>query len=184
MQPALHVASKTDANRIADMVNRAYRPSSLERGWTHEADLVAGERTTSEQVLSLFSPRSLVLVLCQGAAIVACVHLQNDDSEVYIGMLATEPSLQTQGLGKTMLSHAEQYAITHFNATVFRMSVLSSRTELIAFYERRGYARTGEVKAYPISAGVGLPLVEGLQVEALVKRLADSQFFLSAAQNT
>ncbi|MDB5991854.1 MAG: family N-acetyltransferase [Herbaspirillum sp.] len=79
-----------------------------------------------------------------------------------------------------MLSHAEQYAVTHFNATDFRMSVLSSRTELIAYYERRGYARTGEVKAYPISAGVGLPLVEGLQVEALVKRSTDSQFFLSA----
>ena len=176
MQPTLHVASKTDASRIADMVNRAYRPSSLDRGWTHEADLVIGERTTSEQILRLFSPQSLVLVLCQGAVIVACVHLQNDDSEVYIGMLATEPSLQTQGLGKKMLSHAEQYAMTYFNAKLFRMSVLSSRTELIAYYERRGYARTGKVEGYPISAGVGLPLVEGLQIETLVKRLTGAQF--------
>jgi len=86
-------------------------------------------------------------------------------------MLATEPSLQAQGLGKKMLSHAEQYAMAHFKAKVFRMSVLSSRTELIAYYERRGYARTGEVEGYPISAGVGLPLVDGLQVEGLVKKL-------------
>jgi len=177
MQPTLRVASKPDANEIATMVNRAYRPPLHEQGWTHEASLVAGERTTFEQVLSLFAPQSLILVLCHGAAIVACVHVQSDDSGVYIGMLATEPSLQAQGLGKQMLSHAEQYATAHFNATVFRMSVLSSRAELIAFYERRGYARTGEVEGYPVSTGVGQPLVEGLQVEALVKRLTDSPCF-------
>ena len=170
MQPILRIASKSDASEIAALVNKAYRPSPHERGWTHEADLVTGQRTSSEQVLSLFAPKSSILVLCQRSAIVACVHLQGGQSSVYIGMLATEPASQAQGLGKQMLFHAEQYAVEHFNATVFQMSVLSSRPELIAFYERRGYVRSGDVEEYPVSAGVGQPMVEGLQVEALVKR--------------
>lgn len=88
-------------------------------------------------------------------------------------MLATVPSLQTQGLGKQMLFLAEQYAVKHFNATVFRMNVLSGRPELMAFYERRGYIPTGEMQDYPVSAGVGQPIVEGLQIEGLVKPVAE-----------
>lgn len=173
MQPTLRVASEADTGEIATLVNRAYRPAPHERGWTHEADLVSGERTTTEQVLSLFGPQSTILVLCQGSAIVACVHLQGGQSCVYIGMLATDPACQAHGLGKQMLFQAEEYAAEHFGASVFKMSVLSSRPELMAFYERRGYVRTGEVEGYPISAGVGQPIVKGLQVVALSKELAN-----------
>jgi GNAT superfamily N-acetyltransferase len=110
--------------------------------------------------------------VCADAAIVACVYLQNGASGVYIGMLATEPVRQALGLGKQMLLHAEEYAKAHFDARAFRMSVLSSRPELIAFYERRGYVRKGDVEDFPVSAGVGVPLVDGLQLETLVKTVA------------
>lgn len=169
MQPLLRIASEFDASEIAALVNRAYRPSLHQRGWTHETDLVSGKRTSPEQVLSIFGPQSSILVLCQEAMIVACVHIQRGESSAYIGMLATEPQWQSRGLGKNMLACAEQYAVEHFEATTFKMSVLSSRPELISFYERRGYVRTGHVESYPVSAGVGQPLVAGLQVETLVK---------------
>lgn len=167
----LRIASKSDAVEITGLVNRAYRPQLPERGWTHESDLVAGDRTTPDQIIALFAPQSLVLVLCHDDTVVACVHLQSDGPYVYIGMLATEPSHQKLGLGKQMLLHAEKYAKAHFKPTAFRMSVLSSRVELIAFYERRGYVRNNDVKDYPVSAGVGQPLVEGLQVATMIKNV-------------
>jgi ribosomal protein S18 acetylase RimI-like enzyme len=157
---------------IASLVNRAYRPSVPERGWTHEANLVSGPRTTEEQVLSLDCSRSSILVLCQDTDIVACIHVKCGENSADIGMLATDPNHQMQGLGKQILNCAEQYALKHFGITTFKMSVLSSRTELIAFYERRGYARAGEVSSYPISAGIGEPILDGLQVEILVKQIA------------
>lgn len=166
----VRVASEADAGPIAELVNRAYRPAPQQRGWTHEAELVAGDRISAAQVSALFAAQSVVLVCCEGGGIIACVHLLAVDSGVYIGMLATDPARQAQGLGKQMLAHAEQYALRHFNASVFKMSVLSSRPELMAFYERRGYARTGEVEAYPVEAGVGRPLVDGLRVVSLVKQ--------------
>ncbi len=166
----MRIAHEADAKEITTLVNRAYRPLPQDAGWTHEAGLVAGTRTTAGQVLSLFRERSVVLLLCVGQRIVACVHVQGDPPGACIGMLATDPQLQARGLGKQMLLHAEQYARKHFGASVFRMSILSSRPELLAFYERRGYALTGEVEGYPLSAGVGQPLVEGIQVLSLMKR--------------
>ena len=50
------------------------------------------------------------------------------------------------------------------------MVVLSAREELIGFYLRRGYRRTGEVMDYPIEAGVGMPLYSELSIEVLEKR--------------
>jgi ribosomal protein S18 acetylase RimI-like enzyme len=91
-------------------------------------------------------------------------------------MLATNPKVQTQGLGKKMLTHAETYAIEHFKASVLKMSVLSSRPELLAFYERRGYVLTGDIEEYPLSADVGQPLVAGIHVLSLAKVPAIKEF--------
>jgi ribosomal protein S18 acetylase RimI-like enzyme len=81
---------------------------------------------TAEQVLALFHEQSTILLLCLGPKIVACVHVQGVQSGAYIGMLATNPAMQAQGLGKQMLLHAEAYATEHLKASVFKMSVLSS----------------------------------------------------------
>lgn len=162
-----------DSSKIASIVNRAYRPSVHELGWTHEAYLVSGQRTTEEQVLSLDCSRSSILVLCRDNDIVACIHVKCGHNSAEIGMLATDPNHQRHGLGKQILNCAEQYALEHFGITTFRMSVISSRLELIEFYERRGYARTGEVSSYPVSTGIGEPIEDGLQVEILIKQVAN-----------
>lgn len=169
MSPSLRTASESDAAEIALLVNRAYRPAPHERRWTHEADLISGPRTLAAQVRALFSSQSCILVLCAEQKIIACVHLLGEESSVYIGMLATDPALQTQGLGKQMLQHAERHAAAHFNASAFKMSVLSSRPELLAFYQRRGYVCTGEIEDYPVSAGVGQPLIKSLHLVGLSK---------------
>ncbi|MBP5986777.1 MAG: GNAT family N-acetyltransferase [Azonexus sp.] len=171
MKTFLRSASELDAGKIALLVNRAYRPLPHERGWTHEADLVTGRRTTEEQVLSLFCSQSSILVAHQDAEIVACVHVKASECSAEIGMLAIDPGYQTKGLGKLMLECAERHAMEQFGATVFNISVLSSRLELIAFYERRAYIRTGQTMAYPVSAGVGEPMVDGLRVETMTKKM-------------
>ncbi|MPN42312.1 hypothetical protein SDC9_189869 [bioreactor metagenome] len=127
-------------------------------------------------MLSLFQEQSTILLLCLGPEIVACVHVQGSPSGAYIGMLATNPTLQAQGVGKQMLLHAETYAIDHFGALELKMSVLSSRPELLALYERRGYVLTGEVEEYPMSAGVGQPMDPDTKVLSLAKTPANPSF--------
>lgn len=167
----LRVACQADADDISALVNRAYRPEPGAAGWTHEANLVAGERISTAQVSSQLQGPSIILLLCLGPKIVACVQVEPDQSGVYIGMLATEPHMQEQGLGKQMLLSAEAYALEHFVASLLKMSVLSSRPELLSFYERRGYVLTGVVEEYPLTANVGRPMIDGVQVLSLAKVL-------------
>lgn len=166
----LRIASDADSADVADLVNRAYRPDENSGGWTHESNMLAGPRISAQQVGALFGEKSAVLLLCDGARLVACVYVQGGEAGAYIGMLATDPARQVSGIGKQMLDHAEQYARQHFGAARFDISVLSGRPELLAFYERRGYVLTGEVEDFPVAAGVGEPKVDNIQILSLVKQ--------------
>jgi ribosomal protein S18 acetylase RimI-like enzyme len=82
--------------------------------------------------------------------ILACVHLERlDAGAVYLGMLTVRPTLQAGGLGRRLLAAAEEDARTRWEATRVEMTVIAVRAELIAWYERRGYARTGERRPFP-----------------------------------
>lgn len=165
------IANPLDSEDIARLVNKAYRPAFGVSGWTHEADLVSGSRTSASQVTeTLLKPNSIILVGIKDAAIVACVHIEKHGKESHIGMLAVNPELQGAGAGKQMLSEAESYANEVFAPEKFSMVVVSFRRELIAFYLRRGYQQTGVLMDYPLSQGVGTPKIPGLKLEVLQKQ--------------
>ena len=164
-------ASRLDADAIAQLVNKAYRPESGASGWTHEADLVAGNRTSASQVAETISkPDSVILLGLNSSEIVACVHIEKDGNNSYIGMLAVNPTLQGAGAGKQLLAYAENYAASVFGSEKFVIVVVSERTELISFYLRRGYQKTGAIMEYPLSAGAGTPKHTDLKIEVLEKQ--------------
>lgn len=166
----LRTASVADAIAIADLVNRAYRPEAGQAGWTHESGLVSGMRTSPDQVrAALARPHSVILVVGSTAEIVACVHVEQSGVAASIGMLAVAPALQGRGLGDRMLAAAERHATRVFGVATLTLTVVAPRAELLAFYERRGYRKTGAVAAYPVAQGVGTPRVPGLTIESLEK---------------
>ena len=165
-------ASKFDAEAITKLVNQAYRPVPDLAGWTHESNLVSGSRVSADQVADMLSkPDSIILVGFKDSVIIACVHVEKVESNCHIGMLAVAPNRQGAGDGKQMLAYAENYANEFFGAEKFVMVVVSLRSELIAFYLRRGYQKTGLVMDYPLSAGAGAPKYANLKVEVLEKHL-------------
>jgi ribosomal protein S18 acetylase RimI-like enzyme len=104
-------ACKLDAEAIAQLVNKAYRPEDGASGWTHESDLVSGSRICISQIEAILStPDSVIIVGLKGSEIVSCVHVEKDENHSHIGMLAVNPVLQGAGLGKQMLTQAESYA--------------------------------------------------------------------------
>lgn len=162
-------ATIEDAQAIAILVNSAYRPTGDIKGWTHESELISGERSNAKQVSSLVRDNSYVLVAVENGNIVACVHVEIHGLNAHIGMLATCPKIQGLGYGKEMLSYAENFASKNFSVTKYVMKVLLARKELLDFYIRRGYIKTDSTYDYPISAGVGSPKVTNLQVGVLEK---------------
>lgn len=167
MQPIIRMALENEAELISDLVNMAYRyPHPL--SWTNESAWIAGERTSVEAVKALMAKDSCLLVALIDNNIMACLHMGISGDTAHLGMLTVHPALQNQGVGKILLEYAEQYASHQLRLKLVEMVVLVERKELMAFYLRRGYVRTGNISPYP-STGFGKPRVAGLQIEVLQK---------------
>ena len=99
----------------------------------------------------------------------ACICVEKEGDYAYIGSFAVAPEYQNAGVGKQVLALAEAFALNVLGVKVLRMVVVSQRPELIAYYERRGYKKTGEIGEYPEHLNVGIPKVGGLTVTYLEK---------------
>lgn len=161
-----------EAGQIAALVNSAYRGESSKAGWTTEADLLGGQRTDVEEISGLIGQAASLILLClNGSDLVGSVHLEKSGDAACLGMLAVNPQLQGRGIGKTLLAEAESVVIDAWHADKMRMTVITIRPELIAYYQRRGYRRTGVLKTFPADIRFGIQKVEGLKLEWLEKGL-------------
>lgn len=171
-------ATAGDVPDLVALIESAYRGESSRAGWTTEADLLDGQRTDPEGVAEVVrDPDSRLLVLERDADLVACCQLERrtgggGEPVAYFGMFAVRPALQGAGLGRAVLAEAERTAVAEWSATRMQMTVISARAELIAWYERRGYARTGRRSPFPYGdERFGIPLRPDLDFELLVKPL-------------
>jgi ribosomal protein S18 acetylase RimI-like enzyme len=170
-------AGEQDLVALAALVNSAYRGETSRAGWTTEADLLGGQRTDPEALRAIVAaPGNVLLVLRAEPGPLACAHLQQKGGGVcHLGMLTVSPRLQGAGLGRKLLAAAENWAVRHMGATAIEMTVIDVREELIAWYERRGYERTGELRPFPYGdARFGAPLREDLRFAVLRRELPPS----------
>lgn len=172
---AVERAGPDDAEAIAALVNSAYRGDSSRAGWTTEADLVGGQRTDAPGILGTVESgnRRLLVHRAPGGELLACVLLEcKPGGGCYLGMLTVRPDRQAAGIGRRLLAAAERYAAAELGASYVEMTVIALRGELIAWYERRGYSRTGERRAFPYGdERFGLPRRPDLEFEVLLKPL-------------
>jgi ribosomal protein S18 acetylase RimI-like enzyme len=146
----LTTASPSDAPRLKALLEAAYRGDSARRGWTHEADILDDERVAPGEIERLLSdPAVTILTARDGAELIGCVAVTCKGTALaYLGMLCVAPDQQSAGLGRRLLDDAEDRARLAGMAAI-EMTVIESRAALIAWYERRGYSRTGETRPYP-----------------------------------
>ncbi|WP_372347124.1 GNAT family N-acetyltransferase [Streptomyces sp. KL116D] len=166
-------AVTADADALVALVESAYRGDDSRAGWTTEADILEGQRTDPQGVLDVIeNPGSRLLTVERDGTIVACCQLEHRDDHAYFGMFAVSPALQGAGLGKVIIAEAERFVRETWGVREMHMTVISVREELIAWYERRGYRRTGKMSPFPYGdERFGIPQRDDLQFELLVKPL-------------
>ncbi|MEU0683076.1 MULTISPECIES: GNAT family N-acetyltransferase [Streptomyces] len=166
-------ATDADVDALVELIESAYRGESSRAGWTTEADILQGQRTDPEGVLEVIkAPDSRLLTVEREGRIVACCQLEHRGDHAYFGMFAVSPALQGAGLGRAVIAEAERQARESWGVTEMHMTVITVREDLIAWYERRGYRRTGRTTPFPYGdERFGIPQRDDLAFELLVKEL-------------
>ncbi|HUD40457.1 MAG TPA: GNAT family N-acetyltransferase [Dokdonella sp.] len=189
---AFRWASAGDVAAIVALVESAYRGEASRAGWTTEADLLDGQRIDAQGVTALIESADASVLLAESdGELVACCELRRaqapdprrgrggatgpadaEPTSCYFGMFAVRPSAQGGGLGRRVIAHAERLAREDWGCERMRMTVIDLRTELIAWYERRGYRRSGVFEPFPYGdARFGIPRRPDLRFEVLEKPL-------------
>ncbi|MDL5156472.1 GNAT family N-acetyltransferase [Actinomycetospora termitidis] len=160
-----------DAPALLELIHAAYRGEGGSVGWTTEAELIDGPRTTLELLAEdLRNPAISLFVAGEHEGCCAVTHRAGEDTASF-GMFAVRPSAQGTGLGKVLQAAAEEHA-RQAGATTMELCVIDRRAELIAWYERRGYVRTGETRPFPYGEpGVGFPRGDDFRFAVLRKPL-------------
>ncbi len=170
---AFRAATGTDIPALVSLVTSAYRGDASKQGWTTEADMLDGQRIDADVLRrDIARTRSRIVIAERDGLLLACAHVAEEDGAGYFGMFSVRPDLQGGGVGKALLGEAERVAREEWGLSAMRMTVIDIRDELIAFYERRGYARTGIKKPFPYGDDrYGIPKRDDLRFEVLEKPL-------------
>ncbi len=171
--PAFRAATDADIDAIVALVTSAYRGDASRAGWTTEADLLDGARIDPDVLRGdIVREGSRVVLAERDGALLACAHVAIDGDAGYFGMFSVVPGLQGGGVGPPVLAECERIVRDEWRLPAMRMTVIDVRDELIAFYQRRGYRRTGILKPFPYGdARFGEPKRGDLRFEVLEKVL-------------
>jgi ribosomal protein S18 acetylase RimI-like enzyme len=161
-----------DIASLNTLINSAYRGEFSKKGWTTEAHLLEGGRTTEAELLDIILDTSnTILKYSENGKIIGCVLLKVKANELYLGMLTVSPDLQNSGIGKKLLHQAEVFAAA-IRLPKIIMTVITVREELIAWYKRNGYVDTGAREPFPVSDVFNPITQEPLEFMVLEKVIA------------
>jgi len=164
-------ASLEDVSFLNTLINSAYRGESSKKGWTTEAHILEGKRTTEEELTAIIKDeKSTILKYSDKDMIIGCVLLKENENELYLGMLSVSPALQNSGIGKKLMQQAEVFA-SEVGLSKIVMTVISVRDELISWYNRNGFVDTGLREPFPVSNVFSQTTSEPLEFMVLEKRI-------------
>ena len=154
-------ATLADAPALAQLINQAYRGAATPQSWTTENQLFEGPRIDVASVdkmvlLTRDHHTTLLKYVAASGQLLGCVYLEPKGKSLYLSTLAVALEAQAQGVGRQLLAHAEAQARQQ-GCTRILISVLSARPELLAWYERHGYQRTGQSEPFPATTQFGRP---------------------------
>lgn len=150
VQGISHV-DKQDIPVLVEIINESYRNDS-DGAWTTEAHLFdeGGKRIDAQELEDFLADQQNHLLKYESdGKILGTVSLTEKENAIYLGTLAVSPLSQGHGVGKKFLIAAKEFAQEKGKKEV-TLSAISVRKELIEWYERFGFKKTGNITPFPI----------------------------------
>ena len=162
-------AGAADVRGLVALMRAAYRGGE---GWAREDHLVRGNRIDAGGVRELLAS-GVMMVAGDPGRPWACWHVRDlGDGTAGLGAFAVSPTRQAAGTGRAAIAAAGHEAVARYGARRLRIEVLEPHSVLLAYYERRGFHRTGETRPFPADAVHAVPLVPDLRFLVLERPLS------------
>lgn len=144
-----------DILQIEILIETGYRREEARKGWTHEIDILSGDRLDKGEIEGLFNKSNVkfFVAIDETSKVQGVISVTKDGDWIEFGKFAVNPILQGLGIGKMLIKTVEEFVKNQWNSNVLLLSVISTRKELIEFYKRIGFKETGQeidfIKIHP-----------------------------------
>jgi len=129
----IRLAVVADAEKITNIINAAFH--------IVEGFFIDGPRIDQAEVEQLLDKGAFLLAEA-GDKLNGCVYVELRGERSYLGLLSVDPTCQRGGLGSLLMSEAEKYCRER-GSRFMDILIVNLRTDLPAFYQRRGYFENG-----------------------------------------
>jgi len=156
----IRMATEADFYPLLELINAAFE---VERFFKNEDRLDAAK-------LRAYFDKGDFLVLEEEDRLIACVYVERKDDRAYLGLLSVDPTQQKSGLGRRLMSAAEEFA-REMGARFADLTVVNLRTELPPIYQKMGYQVTGTAP-FPVEQ---MPVKQPCHFICMTKELGHRQ---------
>ena len=159
------IATLDDAPQVQQLIISAFRAHDTRQDWTGDMSLASNFSIPLEVISDQIStPESAIILATDNTGNIAATVTvtKRSDGVGRISWLAVDPNQHRGGVGGQILTHGEEYCRRVWGLENLGLNALVTRKELIAWYIRRGYVKTGETSPFPYEHFKERDLPEGL----------------------
>lgn len=143
---------KEEIKEVIVLINQAYRAEKKDNAWTTESHLLSGIRVNEDMMKEILEEKDTKTYIAKiENKIVGTIQAKLEGESIHIGLFAVDTKSQASGIGKKLLEFAENSSSKLWKKSTFIMEVISTRTELMQYYIRRGYLNTNSFIEFPKS---------------------------------
>ncbi|CAM1501296.1 Fc.00g104580.m01.CDS01 [Cosmosporella sp. VM-42] len=159
------IGTQDDAAQLQQLVQSAFRAADSRPNWTGNVDFSSSFTIDVKDIITkITNPDSaMILATDNEGNLVGTIGVAKHNADAgRLFLLAVDQNRNRGGIGRQVLAYGEDYCRKTWDVTKLEMNALNTREELISWYLRCGYRKTGELTPFPYEHFEDRVLPDGL----------------------